>query len=242
MLSNPAVFGPGYVPPPDKIEAVMSGSNLNVVTLPSEWPCTIWRPLLGEAVQPLFVSIDVKNWPDMSGHVKTVDVIVYDKIRWAKDARRKDLLEPLLEHLKRKGCTYIVLTYGDHNLGQFRSALANARSMAFLCEHETQGLAYQEAMSSNVPIFAWDEGVLVDPHQKKVMPDGVRVSSVPYFDKRCGVTFQRDNVTNAFDAFWNGMERYSPREYVLEKLNFAAGAARYLSLLEKAVERPTEPI
>ena len=30
--------------------------------------------------------------------------------------------------------------------------------MIFLCEHETQGIAYQQALSRNVPILAWDRG------------------------------------------------------------------------------------
>lgn len=235
-LRNPAVFGPGFVPPPAKIEAVMQQCNIRVVTLPSEWPCTIWRPLLGDAVQPMFVAIDTESWPDLSHHSKTIDVLVYDKIRWAQDDRRKDLLDPLLKHLTRKGLSFEVLRYGDHHLGQFRHALSGARSMAFLCEHETQGLAYQEAMSSNVPIFAWDEGILVDPHQSKLMPPNTPVSSVPYFDERCGVTFKRDTTTGTFDTFWDQLDGFCPRDYVLGNLNFTACAARYLSLLEKAVE------
>ncbi len=242
VLRNPAVFGPGYVPPPAEIEDVMQRCNIRVVTLPSEWPCTIWRPVLDDAVQPMFVSIDTDTWPDLSHHDKTIDVIVYDKIRWAQDARRQDLLQPLLKHLTRKNLSYVVLRYGDHHLGQFRQALANARSMAFLCEHETQGLAYQEAMSSNVPIFAWDEGVLVDPHQKKLISPDVQVSSVPYFNDQCGMTFKRDKVEDAFDTFWSKRQEFSPREYVLDNLNFSAGATRYLSLLEKAFEDNQKPI
>lgn len=236
ILKNPAVFGPGLVPPPDKVEGVMRRCNIRVVTLPSEWPSTIWRPILGDAVQPMFVSIDVDNWPDLSHHLKTIDVLIYEKIHWGKDERRLDLVNPLLDHLKHLNLSYSVLKYGGHHLGQFRHALANARSLVFLSEHETQGLAYQEAMSSNVPIFAWNEGILADPHQKKMAPPNIVVSSVPYFDHRCGMTFKRGKVIETFDTFWVKLEEFSPRDYVQENLNFAAGAARYLSLLEKAVE------
>ena len=106
--------------------------------------------------------------------------------------------------------------------------------MAFLCEHETQGLAYQEAMSSGVPIFAWDEGILVDPHQKKLMASNTKVSSVPYFDERCGMTFKVGEIDEKFDLFWSKREYFLPRGYVMENLNFKAGATRYLSLLERA--------
>jgi glycosyltransferase involved in cell wall biosynthesis len=40
--------------------------------------------------------------------------------------------------------------------------------MVFLCEHETQGFAYQQALSCGVPIIAWDRGgLLQDP---KLLP------------------------------------------------------------------------
>ena len=35
--------------------------------------------------------------------------------------------------------------------------------MIFLVEHETQGIAYQEAMACDVPILAWDQGNWLDP-------------------------------------------------------------------------------
>jgi hypothetical protein len=80
----------------------------------------------------------------------------------------------------------VTLRYGAHHLGQFRNALSRAHAMIFLCEHETQGIAYQEAMASNVPVLALDEGVLVDPEQKRFARSDLRVSSVPYFDATCG--------------------------------------------------------
>ena len=37
---------------------------------------------------------------------------------------------------------------------EYRAALNKCRAMVFLCEHETQGIAYQQALSCDVPIFA----------------------------------------------------------------------------------------
>jgi hypothetical protein len=233
-LPNPAVFGPGYVPPPDEVEAVMARCNIKVMTLPSEWPCRLWADRLGAGAQPMSVAIDLDAWPDLSSEPKTLDLLVYDKIRWHRAEREADLLEPFLALARARGLRVRVLRYGHHHLSQFKEALAAARGLVFLCEHETQGLAYQEAMASGVPVLAWDEGVLVDPHQGRFAPSDLRVSSVPYFDARCGLTFAKSEMEARFDAFLAGLNSFNPRAYVAEALSPEAGARRYLALLEQA--------
>lgn len=234
LLPNPAVFGPGYVPPPDSIDAVTRGTNIRIFTQPSEWPCQILRPRLGDRVQPFFAPIDLNDWPDRSAGPKTHDVIIYDKIRWHRDHMVPRLLQRLQRHLEARGLSHVVLRYGEHPLAQFRTALKDGQVLAFLCEHETQGLAYQEAMASGLPVFAWDEGKLVDPHEIKAAPDGFTVSSVPYFDARCGMTFTEAELENRFDSFWAARDSYAPRDFVAEMLSPERAAKTYLDLLDRA--------
>jgi hypothetical protein len=62
--------------------------------------------------------------------------------------------------------------------------------MIFLCEQETQGIAYQQALSMNFPIMAWDRGGFwQDPSYYSHKVKFGTVSSVPYWDERCGLTF-----------------------------------------------------
>lgn len=232
-VPNPAVFGPGYVPSPPDIDAVRATLDIRIFTLPSDWPCRLY-PSLGDAVQPLFAPVDVDDWPDLSRAEKTHDFVVYDKIHWRREARQADLVQPLLAALAARGLRVRHLRYGDHHFAQYREALRRSRALLFLCEHETQGLAYQEAMAANIPVLAWDEGVLRDPRQGGFAPPGLRVSSVPYFDARCGLTFRTVDLEAKLDAFLDRIDAYAPRAYVAETLNPAAAASRYLELLERA--------
>ncbi|MFQ6550846.1 glycosyltransferase [Aestuariibius insulae] len=190
-------------------------------------------------IQPMFTPVDVAHWPDLSGTEKLVDVVIYDKIRWDREARCADLLEPLKAHLDQQGLTYTVLRYGHHHLSQFKEALGSSGALVFICEHEAQGIAYQEALASGIPVLAWDEGRLRDPRQAALAPEGLVVSSVPYFDNRCGMTFKIADLTESFDQFWSRREAYRPRDYISEALSPAAGARRYLDLLDAAKARAT---
>ena len=233
-LSNPAVFGPGYVPPPETIDAVAKGTNIRIFTQPSEWPCRILRPKLGDRVQPMFAPIDLSAWPDLSAGPKTHDVIIYDKIHWHRDEMVPRILQRLQRHLAARNLSHVMLRYGRHHLSDYRAALKGARALVFLSSHETQGLAYQEALASGLPVFAWDEGRLVDPQEIKSAPADLVVSSVPYFDARCGTTFTETGLEDRFDSFWEARDSYAPRAFVAETLGPECAARIYLDLLDRA--------
>lgn len=233
-LSNPAVFGPGYMPRPDELEAMTAGQNIKIFTQPSEWYCQIWREKLGNRIQPMFVPIILNDWWNMSSAPKTHDVVIYDKIHRNRDAMVPRILERVQAHLRKRGLSSVMLRYGGHQLSDFKTALKGTRGMIFLSEHETQGLAYQEAMASGIPIFAWNEGVLVDPVEKTIAPKGLFAPSVPYFDERCGTTFTEETIESSFDHFWKSLSGFDPRSYVAEELSIERSAQVYLKMLDQA--------
>jgi hypothetical protein len=108
--------------------------------------------------------------------------------------------------------------------------------MIFLCEHETQGIAYQQALSSDVPIFAWDRGgpwqdPSYYPHKVVFGP----VTSVPYWDERCGMKFADVHAfRDKWEEFWDGIKsgRFAPRNYILENLTLEKCARRYIDIAE----------
>src|SRR5205823_11483062 len=119
-----------------------------------------------------------------------VDVLLYDKVRWKHDEYERTLLDPIRKELEHRGLHFREIRYSYYREEEFHKLLSEARAMIFLCEHETQGIAYQQALSAGVPILAWDRsGYWRDP---AFFPDRVKfapVSSVPYWDERCGLKF-----------------------------------------------------
>lgn len=217
-LPNPRIFGPGDYGYPDTAALVARDPRNRILTQPSEWPVEFYRNACGDKLRVLFVGIDTELWPDLSHRRKDLDFVVYDKIRWDQGAVRGNQTPEIVDRttrlLDKLGLSYVVLRYGAHHLSQFRNALSHARGMIFLCEHETQGIAYQEAMASNVPVLALDEGVLMDPQQKRFADPHLKVNSVPYFDATCGETFVPEQLENALARFMSKLSGYtSPRKH-----------------------------
>jgi len=109
--------------------------------------------------------------------------------------------------------------------------------MIFLSGSETQGMAYQESMASNVPILAWDQGFWLDPNRERWDDNPVAATSVPYFSEQCGERFVGlDDFASALDRFLSRLTLYSPRRYVSEHLSLAESAALYLQAYRDAAK------
>lgn len=233
-LPNPYVFGPGDYGADDRARRVGADPNARILTQPCQWAVEYNRQWVGDKGAVYFAGIDIDAWPDMTAQPKQYDFLVYDKIRWLRDSREDAVLNACLAELKARGLTYTIKRYGDHHVSAFREAVKQSRALLFICEHETQGLAYQEAMASGLPVLAWDDGELVDPFQKARAPAGLKVSSVPYFDERCGLTFTMDTFAARLEKFQERLNDYRPRDYVSERLSLQRSGELYIRLLAAA--------
>lgn len=209
-----------------------------------EWAISIYRPYYGaERCAVWAVGIDTDQWRPATPAGATTDFLLYNKIRWDHSRRDAELVQPVRNTLRAQGLSFEEIRYGAHRPAQYAAALRRCRSLLFICEHESQGLAYQEAMAAGLPVLAWDPGEWLDPRRFEWGTPYVPASSVPFFDARCGERF-RD-----FAAFGGTLERfcerrhagaYAPRDYILENLPLTKCAQRYLDLLDAAAGSPAD--
>ena len=111
--------------------------------------------------------------------------------------------------------------------------------MIFLCEHESQGLAYQECLASGVPILAWDQGECLDPNRFVWGMPFISATSVPYWDDRCGVTFKGiSEFPIKLEMFLDKLNRkqFAPRDYILDNLTLEKCALHYVDILNEVQE------
>lgn len=184
-----------------------------------------------------FVGIDTKKWPDLSLQAKDIDFLIYDKIRWHREARVPAVLERIEAVLDARGLRHCTLRYGGHHSSEFKAALSRSRALLFVCEHETQGLAYQEALASNIPVLAWDEGVFIDPQMQQHACAATGISAVPYFDDRCGMRFKIDEFETVCEAFCKKINDFKPRDYVQETLSMKRAGETWFKVYNAMINR-----
>lgn len=238
---NPLLLGVAMYDHPVDAPAHLKGPLSNTILVPCNWYAEMCRPYWPH-VEVWPVGIETDLWTPTPAAQKSVDVLLYDKVRWEHDRYASELIDPIRKNLEASGRSVEMIRYGDYKEDDYKAALARCRSMVFLCEHESQGIACQQALSSGIPVFAWDRG---GPWQDpEYFPDKVRyeggVSSVPYFDARCGSTFvDAAGFVSGWSDFWSHISAgvFAPRDYVMENLTLEKGALHYYAIAEAVLQR-----
>lgn len=235
--ATPVLFGTSIYSHPNDDPDLLKRRPIRQVLVPSPWVRDMFTEVWPGCVSVWPVGIDTERWSPDAAAPRDIDVLIYDKIFWQRERHVRTLLEPLQAELRRRKLKVEVLRYGSYREEQLFAFSRRARSMVYLSRHETQGIAAQQMMASGVPLFVWDEGGLwQDP---KYAPHRVRfgaVSSMPYWDERCGIKFTvGEDMLAAFDTFWRGVESgsYAPRRMVLEEFTLEARARAYLDLADR---------
>lgn len=238
-LPNPALLGPSLYDHPGQAPRLLEDPRFRKYLVLAPWTHAMFRPYYGDACVPWFAGIDTEAWPDTSGREKDLDVLIYDKIRWERDSLVPRLIGGIRDTLARRGRSFAVVRYKHHDHNTYRRLLERARAMVFVCEHETQGIAYQEAMASNLPILAWDQGYWADPLWRQFSQEPIPASSVPFFSPECGERFaDMDAFEATFDRFWERLPTYAPRRHVQANLSPRRSAEIYLDAYWRVAERP----
>ncbi len=203
----------------------------------SEWANNVYKPYFGDNRCEIWpVGIDTYKWKP-SENQKNFDFLIYIKIMWDYDLTSQKILQPIYKLLKSKGLSFQELRYGFYQPEAYQASLAQCRAMIFLCEHESQGIAYQECLASGVPIIAWDQGQCLDPNRFQWGQPYIEATSVPYWSDRCGIKFK--DIQEFPDKLEEFLEKlnsqyFAPREYILENLTLERCAQKYLEILEQA--------
>lgn len=234
-LPNPAVLGPGLLDHPALAPELMKDPRFATYFVGCEWMRSLFEQAWGPGTCTLwFGGIDLDAWPASPASAKDTDFVLYDKL----PAARHEMHDRVVAELDRRGLTHTLIRYRHYDHAGYRVALARSRGLIWLSEHETQGFAYQEAMSADLPILAFDPGVWHDPNAAKHGVGPVPVSSVPWFDASCGERFaDAAGLPAALDRFLARRGEYAPRRYIEEHLSLAKSAEAFLAAYRAAASR-----
>jgi hypothetical protein len=236
--ATPLLFGPSIYNHPIDDEHLPYRHAIRQVLVPSEWVKTMFSKFWPGLVSVWPVGIDTLRWKPEPDVQKDIDVLIYDKIFKDRPKIEATIIAPLREELRRRGLATAELRYGSYFERQLHSLTRRVKSMIYLSRHETQGIALQQTLASDVPAFAWDPGG--EWQSLEYLLRGVRfgpATSVPYWDDRCGVKFTGpSDMLPAFDRFWSGIQSgaFTPRRMIDDKkLTLEQCAQAYVDLATK---------
>ncbi|MEW6481728.1 MAG: hypothetical protein AB1397_01800 [bacterium] len=151
-------------------------------------------------------------------------MLIYDK----ENTQERNIFPFVKNFIESKKLSYKVIKYGTYKEDEYKQLLAKSKCMLFLSKSETQGLAYNFAMASNVPILAWDCKGIIDIHSYFQIDRDIPITSTPYFSSECGMRFTYSNFKEKFEEFWDNLSNFNPRKYVMENLSPQKSAELYI--------------
>lgn len=234
------ITGVGVLDFPDQWPTLFRDTQVVYHLQACEWAAAYYRPYYGDRLRLWPVGIDTDHLVPQPATPKEFDFLVYNKLRWPAELPEPDLREQVLATLAARGLKFFEIGYGRYPKGRensYHALLARSRAMLFLCENETQGIAYNEALSMGVPMLAWNPGRWLDPNRRAHGLADHPASSVPYFDARCGEQFSRLSAfAPQLDLFLERMRSgaYRPRDFALEHFEIGHCARDYLTLAREA--------
>jgi len=137
------------------------------------------------------------------------------------------ILNDLKIKLRTMKLSFEVITYGSYDEKQYKELINTSKFGIFLTGTESQGIAYMEALSMNLPLYVVDIKEFFYKRQNYKFSNN-NVSAAPYFDDRCGV---KCVGINQLDEFINKLNVYKPREYIMDNHTCKHGAEKYMKIL-----------
>jgi hypothetical protein len=178
---NPIIAGIGLMTHPAEWATLCEDYPVVKYLQHSAWANNVYIPYYGSSVcEQWAAGIETDKWQPLNNSKKTIDFLIYNKIRWEHTKFDNELRTPIIDKITKAGFTYREVVYGQYNEAEYFDLLKQSRAMLFLCEHESQGFACCEALSMNVPVFAWDQGFWLDPNRFAWGTPVVKATSIPF--------------------------------------------------------------
>lgn len=195
--------------------------NYNQLIVPSEWVKNLLTIKFGVHTNKISV------WPVGIKSTSLNKDIKYDCLVYFKRRSQREL-KTVIEFLEKKNLSYNIITYGTYDENDFQLLASQSRFCFLLNGTESQGIAVQEIMNTNTPLFVWDLKEWLDKGEEYK----VNSSSVPYWDKTCGEKFYYENeMEDNFSKFYDRIDSYNPKEFVEKNISYSRSVEILMEIL-----------
>lgn len=217
--------GPNILVFPSAHAEVIAAPEVDYCVTPADWVCRVYErdcPALKGRCVAWPAGVDTEYWRPDPGEREAREVLIYDK-------HAIGLVRPVSDYvpvLKRRNYSVSLVAHGSYTPEEFLLNLRRASLMVGFSTSESQGIAWAEAWSADVPTLLW--------FQDQYTWAGGRTfatSTAPYLCNSTELFFT--NVAEFEDALtrWEtSKETFHPRRWVLDNMSDEV-CARRLCLL-----------
>jgi hypothetical protein len=156
--------------------------------------------------------IDIEHIAEVPPQGRT-DIMVYFK------HRRPECLSAVTTLLNQEKVVYKVFRYGSYVDADFKRALQNTKFVIWIGSHESQGFAFQETLTSNVPILVWDVKSMHDEYINGVQWTGytapLLATAANVWSDKCGIKiYSSEELPDSYNEMNLRLATFSPRNVI----------------------------
>ena len=236
ICNKPVIIGPNIATTPDELPLFRKKlNNGSILLLPSDWVGLLWDFYK-------FSEVKTRIWPVGIDTIKFYNVERCNKSKVLVYFKQRDdsILTNTLSILNQLNFNYEVVYYGSYSEEEYIKILHNCLFGIWIGCSESQGIALQEAMSTNLPLIVIDSDSLLDaitlktrkyiPYTFKTDVKNIKVTSAPYFDQSCGIVISNVNsLRGSINELLHSLDEFKPRNYIKEHLSLKVSATQLVS-------------
>lgn len=221
------LFGPHFSVFPDHKIQSLNGQNF-VYAQPSDWALNSWKMcnyVKHVRFAKLPFGVDAQVYNETKPICDREHVFIYYK------NRKPEELQFIKNFLDKQCVSYRVFSYTQqYPEHEYLNYLQQSKYGIWVGQHESQGFAVQEALSSNVPLLVWTVTSMNQEYGSRY--DDIPATTIPYWDERCGAYFHKDDeFEDKYKLFLSKLADYKPREYIMEQLSFDKCEERFIEIV-----------
>jgi hypothetical protein len=210
--------GPNIVVMSTEHDSIIASPEIDSVINHVDWACEFWAVDHPQLLTKCFcwpAGVDTAYWRPLDGSTQSRSILIFDKRHEADDPHRT---RPYQEYLRGLGWQVEVLTRCGslkYTAQQYRELLRNTTLLiGFTMYPESQGIAWAEAWSCNVPTLISQ----FEFHSYKGRR--YRGSAAPFLTPTTGLFFNDlDHFKEQF-AYWQShRDQFTPRKWVMGNMS-----------------------
>ena len=208
--------GPNIIDFPSDSKAVICSSEVDFCLTPCKLTSQLYLqdcPQLAGRLREWPSGVDIDYWHplyDNSALSPKKKVLFYDKQIHGKIVD----INSYIDYVSARGFEPIVIKYGSYSKEMYLELLQQSSLMIGFSHSESQGLAWAESWSTNVPTLIWYVNEATYNHPR-ALDRFFEASSAPYLNDETGIFFRSfEDFTKIFEKWHLGKLCFSPRNWV----------------------------